>query len=266
MINIIVCMKLIIDPEVPVSVFKIDREAKKPIPPEGTPPVINPFDENALEAALKLKDAQECKITVLSLGRSLPKAILQRTLAVGADEVIAMEGPEFENLDPFITGLALANAIKKIGPYDLIFTGRQAGDWDAGIVWAQIAELLDIPSITIARKAEVHNGKATVERVVADGIEILESDLPALITFSNEVGELRQFSLPALVKVKKHPIPRWSGSDVGMQDNSVIEIRDFYVPDLGGVDCTFIDGDSAGERGRKLARKLNREGIIPKEI
>lgn len=74
MISIIVCMKVVIDPEMPLSAFEIDRTQLKPIPPKGTPPLMNPFDENALEAALKIKDAQECKISIVSMGRSLPES------------------------------------------------------------------------------------------------------------------------------------------------------------------------------------------------
>ena len=125
--NIIVCMKIIIDPEMPFSMFNIDREHKRPVPPSGLPPVFSPFDENALEAALRIKDSQDCKVTVLSLGKTLPKALLQKALAVGVNEAFAVEDPAFENLDPFSTAQVMANAIKKIGEYDLIFTGRQPG-------------------------------------------------------------------------------------------------------------------------------------------
>lgn len=264
MIKIIVCLKLVIDPEVPLSLFKVDREARKVIPPQGLPPVISPFDENALEAALRIKDHQDCRITVLSMAASLPRAILLRPSAAGADEVIALAGPEFGNLDPFTTARTLANAIQKAGDYDLIFTGRQAADWDSGLVWAGIAEYLDLPSITIARKAEVRDGRVIAERVVSEGIEILETDLPALITFSNEVGMLRNISLPALMKVKKQDIPKWSASDVGLVPRPLMELRDFYIPDLGELDCYLIEGESPEEKGCRLARKLLENGIIPR--
>ena len=262
--NIIVCMKIIIDPEMPFSMFNIDREHKRPVPPSGLPPVFSPFDENALEAALRIKDSQDCKVTVLSLGKTLPKALLQKALAVGVNEAFAVEDPAFENLDPFSTAQVMANAIKKIGEYDLIFTGRQGADWDAGIVWAGIAEMLDIPSITIARKAVIHDGKATVERCLSDGIEILESDMPALVTFTSEGGELRNASLPALMKVKKKEIPKWSASDVGFEKAEVMTLVDLYEPDLGVTDCDFITGESLEEKGRNLAKKLFDEGVLLK--
>jgi electron transfer flavoprotein beta subunit len=252
-------MKIVVDPEMPFSVFKVDRENKKPIPPAGMPPVFSTFDENALEAALRIKENQDCKITVLSMGKDLPKAVLQKALALGADEVIGVEGPEFEDLDAFSTAQAMSNAITKIGEYDLIFTGRQSADWDAGLVWAGVAETLDIPSITIGRKAEIQDGKVVVERCVSDGIETVESNLPALVTFSSEVGEIRNVSLKALMKVKKRQIPKWSASDVDFEKKETMNMRDLYEPDLGEVDCFMISGESPEEMGRNLAKKLLEE-------
>ena len=257
MIKIIVCLKLVFDPEIPLSLFKVDKKAMKPLPPQGMPPVFNPFDENALEVALKIKDQQDCWITVISLRETLPGPILKRVLALGADEVIAVEDPGFRDLDPFTTARVLANAIE--GDYDLVFTGRQAADWDAGLVWAGIAESLDLPSITIAKGIGIEDGKAIVERVVADGIEVLETDLPALISFSNEAGSLRHLSLADLIKVSKKEIPKWSGADIDIEAANPMEMRYLSIPDLGLVDCQFIDGNTSEEKGRQLASKLIRE-------
>ena len=262
MLNIVVCMKIVIDPEMPFSGFRIDRENRRPIPPSGVPPVFSPFDENALESALKIKDGQECKVTILSMGKTLPKAVLQKALAAGADEVIAIEDPQFENLDPFSTARALANAIGKIGEYDLVFTGRQGADWDAGLVWAGIAELLDIPSITIARKAEVCDGKVVVERCVSDGIEVHESKLPALVTFSNEAGDLRSVTLPALIKAKRHEILKWSASDIGFEKMNLMELKNLSVPALDVINNYLVPGESLREKGRNLARRLVEEGVL----
>jgi electron transfer flavoprotein alpha/beta subunit len=134
------------------------------------------------------------------------------------------------------------------------------------LVWAGIAELLDIPSITIARNVEIQDGKVIVERCVSDGIEILESNMPALVTFSAEVGELRNVSLQSLMKVKRHEIPKWSASDIGFVKSTVMEMRDFYEPDLGQVECYLVPGDSGADKGRDLAKKLLDGGIILREI
>lgn len=262
MMHIIVCAKIVMDPEMPFSLFKADRERRKPFPPDGVPPVLSTFDENALEAALKIKDRQECRITVLSLGKMLPKAILQKMLAVGADDIIGVEDSIFDNLDPFNTAIALTAAIQKAGEYDLIFMGRQSADWDSGLVWAGVAEALNLPSITLVQKAEIIDGRLVVERCVADGVEVLTSDMPALLTFTSEAGEIRFASLPALLKVKKKSIPKWSAGDIDFAQSGVVRLVDFYEPELGEVDCTLIEGDSDEEKGRKLAKRLRTEGII----
>jgi electron transfer flavoprotein beta subunit len=252
--DIIVCMKVIIDPEAPTSIFKLDRENRKPVPPVGMPPVFSPFDLNALEAALKIKDKQTCKITILSLGKSIPKALLQKALAMGADEAITIEGNELEHLDPLTTAHTLVEAIRKIGAFDLVCTGRQAADWDSGQVWAAMAELLNLPCITMARAAQLESGKAVVERCVSDGIETVECDLPALLTFSSEVGEARYASLPALMKVKKKEIPKWTPQELGFTPQTHQAWQDLYEPDFGKITCTWVTGATAEEKGRHLAK------------
>ncbi|GAI54282.1 unnamed protein product, partial [marine sediment metagenome] len=108
---------------------------------------------------------------------------------MGADELILLDDEAFAGGDSWSTAYALAMAIKKIGEYDLIFCGRQAADWDAGQVGSGIAEILGLPSVTLAKKIDITDGKARVERVTADGYEVIEVPLPALITVSNELGE-----------------------------------------------------------------------------
>lgn len=249
-------MKVIIDPEMPFSIFRVDRENKKPLPAPGLPPVFSPFDENGLEAALKIKDQQECHITIISLGKSIAKSLIQKALAAGADEAIIIEGPEFENIDPFSTAQTLAAAIRKIGEFDLIFMGRQGADWDAGIVWAGVAEMLDIPSIPLARNAQVQDQKVIVERCLQDGIETIEAHMPALVTFSNEGGVLRSISLASLMKVKNKKISKLDPTEFAINKNSFIHLKDLYPPDIGGTNCEIIGGVDSEEKGRNLARRL----------
>jgi len=189
--KIIVCAKQVPDPSASSSGTTVDTESMQVIPPQGTPPVISPYDENALEAALMIKDAQGAQVTVLSLGRNLAKPVLRRSLAVGADELILLQDNAFEKLDSYATAHILTAAIREIGDYDLILCGRQAADTDAGQVGSGIAEILKIPGITAACKVEPGNGKVMVERVVSDDIEEVEAPMPALVTVSSEIGDLR---------------------------------------------------------------------------
>ena len=142
---------------------------------------------------------------------------------MGADELVLLEDAAFEGGDSWSTANALATAIKKIGEYDLIFCGRQAADWDAGQVGAGIAEILGIPSVTLAKKAEVADGKAKVERVVTDGYQVIEVGLPALITVSNELGEARYATLKGIMAAAKKQPTIWTPADIGLEPSELGE-------------------------------------------
>ena len=264
MIRIIVCMKQVLDPEAPSSSFQVDPEAKRVIPPKGVPPVLNPFDENALEAALKIKDSQGAEITVISLGRTLARPVMRRSLAVGADELILLEGDGFAELDTYPTASILATAIKKIGEYDLILCGRQAADTDAGQVGSGIAEILGIPSITAASKIEASDGKIRVERVVSDGFEIIEAPLPALVSASNEIGELRFPTIASIMAAQKKPITVWNAQELQVEPSQMkrVNLLKLSTPPHREVECQFMDSDTPEEAGANLALKLREDKLI----
>lgn len=262
--KIIVCMKQVMDPEAPVSSFKVDEAAKKALPPKGTPPVLNPADENALEAALKIKDAQpDTKITVISLGPQMARPVVKKSLAAGADELYLLEDASFEDLDSSATANILAAAIKKIGEADLILCGRQASDTDAGQVGSGIAEILGMPSVTVSRKVTVSDGKLKVERVVADGYEVIESSLPALVTASNEIGDLRFPTVKQTMAAQKIPFTTWSAQDLGVDAAGFMKINKvkLYQP-VQEVDTEIIEGETPEEAGAKLASVLREAKVI----
>ena len=103
-----------------------------------------------MEAAVRLKEDLGGKITVLSLGKKVSDTVLRKTLAAGADELILLQDDQFDRLDSFSTATALADAVRKVGEYDLVLTGRQAGDWDSGQVGLILGELLGLPCISLA--------------------------------------------------------------------------------------------------------------------
>jgi electron transfer flavoprotein beta subunit len=263
MLNIIVCIKVVLDPEAPVSTFKIDPEAKRAIPAKGVPPVINPYDENSLEAALRIKDLHPSKITAISMGKDLPKAVVKKSLAAGADELILLEDDLFENLDGYSTAYILAAAIKRIGEYDLIFTGRQAADTNAGQVGSGIAEILGIPSVTVAQKVELADDRVKVERVLSDGYEVIEVPLPALITISHELGELRSIQVRELMAAQKKQVIIWQAQDLGVELSSTERSRmlQLFMPAKESR-CQIVEGETSEEAGANLALKLRESKII----
>jgi electron transfer flavoprotein beta subunit len=257
MVNIIVCMKQVIDPEAPVSMFKVDPEAKRAIPPKATPPVLSPFDENALEAALKIKDAQGAKVTVLSMGQKLAKAVVRATLAAGADQLFMLEDASFADFDTHFTASTLAAAIKKIGEFDLILCGMQAADTDGGQVGSGIADILGIPCITVARKVDFSSGKVKVERVLPDGYEVLEAPVPVLITTSYEVGNLREPSVEAFMSAAKKPVTIWNAAQLGIGPaaKNRISMLKLQQP-VSTTKCEIIPGATPEEAAAALATKL----------
>jgi electron transfer flavoprotein beta subunit len=262
--RIIVCMKQVPDPSASSSGTKVDTEAKRVIPPQGTPPVLSPFDENALEAALRIKDAQGARITVISAGRNLAKAVLRKTLAAGADDLILLEDNAFERLDSYATAHLLATAIKEAGEYDLILCGRQAADTDAGQVGSGIAEILKIPCVTAACKLEPGNGKVIVERVVSDGTEVVEAPTPALVTASSEIGDLRYPSLKNVMAAQKMPITVRTGQDLGVDVSRLqrLNLVSLSAPPTRKSECQFIEGETPEDAGTNLALKMREARLL----
>jgi electron transfer flavoprotein beta subunit len=257
----IVCCKQVIDPEAPPATFKVDTATNKVVPPQGVPPVISPFDEQAVEAALRIKDAKGGKITAISLGVNLLRDVVKKPLSMGADELILLEDAAFAEGDSWSTAYALAMAIKKIGKFDLIFCGRQASDWDAGQVGSAIAEILGLPSVTIAKKVEVADGKVKVERVTADGYEVVEVTLPALITVSNELGTARYPTIKGIMAAKRKEPTVWKPADIGLDPATIgaagrrIKLVKLFQPVREGK-CEVITADTPEEAAIKLAMRL----------
>lgn len=265
--NMIVCCKQIPDPEAPPVNFKIDPSSHKVIPPPGFPPVISPFDLNAVEAALRIKDTSGGKITVLSLGNNLLSDVVKKPLSMGADELVLLEDEAFEGGDSWSTAHALAMAIKKIGAYDIIFCGRQAADWDSGQVGSGIAEILEIPSITLAKDVEIVDGTARVVRALDDWYEIVETTLPALITVSNELGEPRYQTVNGIKTATKKQPARWKPVDIGLEpaktgaSGRCTRVLKLFQP-VREAKCEIVSGDSPNEMGANLASKLREAKVF----
>ncbi len=265
--ELIVCVKQVPDPEAPPASFKVDPATNKVVPPPGVPPVISTFDETAVEAALRLKDAKGGKITVISLGNNLVRDVVKKPLAMGADQLILLEDPVYENGDSWSTAHALAMAIKKIGNFDIIFCGRQAADWDAGQVGLGIAEFLEIPSITLAKKVESVDGKVKVERIVPDGFEVIESPTPCLITVTNELGEPRYAPLKGIMRAAKIQPVIWKPQDIGVDPAQIgasgrrTKLVKLFQPVKEGK-CEMVEGENAADAAAKLALRLREAKVL----
>lgn len=264
-VNMIVCIKQVPDPEAPPSAFKVVAN-KMTVAPD-VKPVIGQYDEFALEAALKVKDKVGGKITALCLGNKLARDVVKKALAVGADELILLEDEAFEEGDSWSTAYALAMAIKKIGKYDLVFCGRQDSDWGYMQVGLGIAEILGIPAVSLARKVEVTDGKARVEKVIPDGYQVIEVQLPALVTVTSEAGALRYAPLKGIMAASKKQPTVWKPADIGLDPSQVgaagrrIKVAELFQP-VKEVKCEIIEADTPAEAGAKLAVRLREAKLI----
>jgi len=265
--DLIVCAKQVPDPEAPPASFKVDAAANKVVPPPGVPPVVSTFDEIAVEAALRVKDAQGGKITVLSLGNNLVRDVVKKPLAMGADELVLLEDEAYEDGDTWSTANALAAAIKKVGSFDIVVCGRQAADWDAGQVGIGVAELLGVPCVTLVKKVEVADGKVKVERMVADGFEVVEVPTPCVLTITNEFGEPRYAPLKGIMKAAKIQPIIWKPADIGLDASQAgakgrrTKLNKLSQPVKEGK-CEIIEGENVADAAVNLAVRLREAKVL----
>lgn len=265
--NIICFAKQVMDPETPLASFKIDEANNTVMPVQGVAPVVNGFDENAIEAALQLREEHEGTIQVISLGKDLVLDVMKKPLSMGADELYLLQDDALEEGDAYSIARALTAAVKKIGDFDLILCGRQASDTDRGQVGPAVAEMLGIPVVTLARGITVSEGRVTVERVRQDGSEIMEAPLPAMVTVSNEFGEPRYPTLRGIMQAGRKQPTIWSAADIGADSASVgasgrvVDLDKLFIP-VVEKNVEWIDGDNGAEKGRNLALKLREAKLI----
>lgn len=265
--NTIVCVKQIPDPEIPPAKFKLDIESKQIIPPEGIPPVINPYDEQAVEVALRLKEKHGGKTTVLTISEEESSPVIKHALAMGADEAIILSDKAFENLDSFSTAYILSKAIQKIGSYDLILCGRQAADWDEGLVGTLIAETLHLPLITLAEAVDISNGEMKVKRVTLDGYQVFVLPTPSVVTVSHEVGRPRLPSGWGIISASQKQIPVWNADDINVGLSRIgssaarRKLVKLYIPERERT-CEIIERENVVEASIELVEKLIKAGAL----
>lgn len=266
--HIVVCVKQVPNPEAAFSMLKVDEQAKKVVPAAGLQLVMSPFDEQALEAALRLREgAGVAKITALSVGPDSARNALKHALAMGADEAVLVHDPLLADCGGEVAALALTHAIRTLDHVDLVLTGRQAADWDAGVVGCGIAELSGLPVITFARSIEARGAMLRVERVLADGYETLEVELPAVVTVSNELGEPRKPSLRETMRAARKPLGVRTAADIGVTAADLDRIaahrvrERLYVPEKTGT-CEIISGADEAAQARALAHRLREARVL----
>jgi electron transfer flavoprotein beta subunit len=259
--RIIVCIKQV--PE--ITEVKINPETNTLVR-EGVPSIVNPFDENAVEAALQLKEKHGGTVTVITMGPPQAAEALRTTLSMGVDEVVLVSDRAFAGSDTWATSYTLSQTIKKLGGYDLILCGKQAIDGDTAQVGPGIAEWLNLPQVTFAVKIEVEGNKAKVERLLEEVNEVVEAPLPAVITVVKQINTPRMPSLKGMLRAKSTAIKTLKASDIdadpknlGLDGSPTRVLKIFTPPPKGGGE--IMNGDPA-ENVSRLIGKLRERKII----
>lgn len=233
--KIVVTVKLVPDPN---AEKRLDPQTKHLVR-TGVETVLNPYDEYALEAALQLRErAPGSTVTVFSMGPEALKETLRKALAMGADEAVFLSDPELEGSDVWTTSLAMSCALSKIG-FDLLIVGGLTDDGSTGAVPGSLAEHLQVPCVTNARKAEITDNRLSVERETDTGYQTVDVALPALLTTALTFGEPRYASLKGIMGAKKKTIAALSTADLQLEvpvgaAGSKVAIESFAPPPARG--------------------------------
>jgi len=214
--NIIVCIKQVPD----TTEVRLNPETGTLIR-DGVPSIINPDDKAGLEAALRLKDLHGAKVTVITMGPGQAEAALREALAMGADDAYLISDRAFGGADTWATSSTLASAIRKIGSYDLIITGRQAIDGDTAQVGPQIAEHLKIANISYAEEITVDGNAIIVKRQYEDRYHVIKSNMPCLITALTELNDPRYMSPGGILDAYAKEITLLTRADLDVEDGNI---------------------------------------------
>jgi electron transfer flavoprotein beta subunit len=260
MVKIIVLLKDVVD----LSELKIDPTTRRPRV-EGVKKKISDVDKRALEAAIRLKESHGGEIIVLSMGDDKTKTSMVEALAMGADESYVVND-EFAGIDTLATSKVLTAAIKKIGDFDLIICGELTLDSLSSQIGPRVAELLDFPQITYVKNLELEGETLRAVRDLEDVDEVVEVQLPSVVSVVREIGEPRIPSLMNIMKAKRKPRVEWDLATIGLsldeiKEASSIEILSVETPPIERKRIR-IRADSVDDAADKLVEAILKEGIV----
>jgi electron transfer flavoprotein beta subunit len=256
-----------------VCIKQVPESADVPVDPgtntlvrQAVPGIINPFDENALEEALRLREKHGGTVTAVSMGPPQAAEILRVAVALGADETVLLSDHRFAGADTFATSYTLSLAVRKIGAFDILLFGKQAIDGDTGQVGPETAEHLGVPLVSSVRRIAVEGATAVVERVTEDGYEVVSTPLPAAFTVVRSINSPRLATLAGKLKSRKYTVPVWTAGTLGADpartglNGSPTWVRRVYKPEPRGRG-EILQGET-GEKVRSLVDRLSRLGLI----
>ncbi len=262
--NIVVCMKQVPDTETKPKL----RADKKGIEDEGVNCVVNPYDEFAIEEAIRIKEKSGGTVTLVTLGKARAMEALRTGLAMGADTAIHICDDAFDGSDSYVVAKALAAAVKTI-PHDIVLCGHKAIDSDEVQCGARLAEALDLPQVYMVTKLDIAaDGKSAIcQRQIEGAIVTVETLLPAVLTCQKGLNEPRYPSLPGIMKAKKKEVKTMKAADLGFTTEQVgvsgalTETVDMFLPPPRAAG-KIIDGSDPAAAARELAKLLREEAKV----
>jgi electron transfer flavoprotein beta subunit len=261
--KIICCIKQV--PE--IAEVRIDKDSGE-LKLDAASKILNPFDEFAIEEAIKIKESRGGEVIVVSMGPPETKDAILKALAMGADRAIHLTDSLFEGSDTWATASTLAAQLNKM-EYDIVFCGKQAIDWDAGQVGSQLAELLDIPQISAIRHFEItEDGNHVVtHRATDDGYEVVKAKMPVLLTATKGLNEPRLPNIMGIMKAKKKPMEIIDAAALGLDEaligekGSFVKMRKVFLPEKrkGGIK---IEAEDSKTVAQQLVEFLAEKGAV----
>jgi len=259
-VNILVCLKQILDPEIPPRDFRVDTERLEA--QRGSAAlVMNIFCANALETALQFREQHGGKVTALSFGEATAEEVLRKALALRVDNAVLVTLDKPGRVEPMNVARVLSAAVRKLGGIDLILVGREAGDWVEGQTGGLLAEELGWPCISFAERIEPSGPAALkVRRQTDNGVEVLEAATPLVVTVTNH-----ERNVPRIAKTRdvmmafRQPVTRWSLADLGLDPSTMTGVAagvvGLTIPHRESR-CEFVAGETLEERVSAFAERI----------
>ena len=258
LMKILVCLKQILDPEIPPRDFELDA-SRLVADPNSANLVTNIFCENAMELALQLRDLHGAEITTLTFGPAESDEVLRKALALKADRAVRLDNPLNIRCGSLAVSTALAAAIKQLGQFDLILLGREAGDWGEGQTAGYLAEQLGLPCVSFVDQIVLDGKDIKLRRQTEIGIEHWVCPLPVIVSVTNSDGNVPRIPKTRdIMLAHRRPLEQITLEAAGLtidelrQVVATTEVVQLFVPEKQ-VQCEFVTGDTQAERIERLA-------------
>jgi electron transfer flavoprotein beta subunit len=259
-VKIVVCVEQVPDTETRVKVAATGNAISEP---DVQTWIVSPYDEFAIEEALRIKEAKGGEVVLVSVGPERAQQALRTGLAMGADAAVHVKDAALDATDTLGTARALAAAIKTLGAVDLVLCGQQGVGGDHSQVPGMLAELLDLPQVTVAVKVEIGDGQATVEREIEGARETWTTPLPALVSTQKGLNEPRYASLKGIMAAKKKPLTVLDLAGLGLDAAALapkLRVTKLELPPARPP-VRLIEGDPETQ-ARELVRVLHEEAKV----